>query len=626
MPDSMPFRFAVITDAHFHPPGDPAQAAYASDAWFNARNETIVQMVNRAQPDFVVHLGDIPHPVPGLSEHEEALAEAKRIYAGLDAPLHVVPGNHDVGDKPHPLSPAPRTGPELHAVFERAWGPPWWHFDIQDCRMVGIDTPILNTGLDLERVQWAWLEHALATAQGRRIFAFAHYPPFLDHAEEAEHYDNLAEPARGRLLALLTAHRVQALFTGHVHHFFFHEHSGLELLTVPSTTFVRPGYTELCRVGPGQEYGRDDRGRLGFLLVHVDGTGHRYEPVRSDGRTSLPAAGACGAMTRCPLGVTLRYPWASPIDIPAGNLDPFVRKRVHNDLLTWASWDLGLGLLRLPISDLLDDTIACRLDGLARQGAGLVFFAAGLPDRATWERIIARRDRVAALELILPRPVARDALDAVPDDAPEIWLSVVGGHTQHGQAYFSHFPRAGFEQQERGLDALPDRVAGVVHLVGDEESPWEAVHQIREGSTGRRAIALVRLPRGGEGRGYVDDAALARRVAEAWAAAVAQPQVPVLLDGFVDHDRGYYPRIGLVDRRLDPRPAYRILRALTRLFGDGPEIEARRLNGDRAFEICTAERRAVLRLAEYTLPRLVVDGYGELGLDGDPCAELRTSS
>ena len=29
----------------------------------------------------------------------------------------------------------------------------------------------------------------------------------------------------------------------------------------------------------------------------------------------------------------------------------------------------------------------------------------------------------------------------------------------------------------------------------------------------------------------------------------------VFVDGFVDHDRSYYPHIGLVDRRFNPRPA-----------------------------------------------------------------------
>ena len=602
MPDS--FCFAVITDAHFHPPGTPAQAAYASDASFNLRNEAVVDLVNRANPDFVIHLGDIPHPVPGLPEHALSLAEAKRVYGQLHAPLHVVPGNHDVGDKPHPLSPAPRTGPALHAVFEATWGPPFWTFDHDGCRFIGIDSPVLNSGLELEEAQWSWLEDVLETAGERRIFAFTHYPLFLDRPDEPEHYDNLAEPARSRLLALLVDHQVTTLFTGHVHHFFYHQHAGLELLTAPSTTFVRPGYTELSRVGPADEYGRNDTGRLGFLLVHVEPDGHRFEPVASAGRTTPSATpeGHGGPAPRCPVGVTLRYPWASPIDIPVGNLDPFVRKRVHNDLLTWATWDLGLGLLRLPISDLLDEEARRRLDWLARQGAALVFFVAGLPDGDTWTQIIAQKDRVTALELILPRPVAPDALDDIPDDAPELWLSVVGGRTQHGRAYFSHFPKPGFDGGDTHLDTLPHRVAGLTHLV--DGSPWDAAPGILERSAGKNAICLVRLPREGEGSAFEDDAAVAHRVAEAWAVAVAYPELTVILDGFVDHDRGYYPRIGLVDRRLDPRPSYQTLRALCWWARNGAEVRVRDTPGERNIELNGGTEAKVLVLSSGTLPTL----------------------
>jgi hypothetical protein len=31
--------------------------------------------------------------------------------------------------------------------------------------------------------------------------------------------------------------------------------------------------------------------------------------------------------------------------------------------------------------------------------------------------------------------------------------------------------------------------------------------------------------------------------------------VAVFLDGFMDHDRSYYPRHGLIDRRYNPRRA-----------------------------------------------------------------------
>jgi len=52
-----------------------------------------------------------------------------------------------------------------------------------------------------------------------------------------------------------------------------------------------------------------------------------------------------------------------------------------------------------------------------------------------------------------------------------------------------------------------------------------------------------------------DDAAIARRVEATARAAAGHPDVRVFLDTFMDVDRGYYTRNGLIDRRCHPRPA-----------------------------------------------------------------------
>src|SRR5262245_42389769 len=119
-------RIAVVADSHFHPAGVPAQAAWASDVHFNARNAVVVEWMKRAAPEVVVQHGDLVHPIPGLPEHDQALAVARETYAPLPMPLLVVPGNHDVGDKRHPWAPAPSVNAEKHARFESWWGPPWW--------------------------------------------------------------------------------------------------------------------------------------------------------------------------------------------------------------------------------------------------------------------------------------------------------------------------------------------------------------------------------------------------------------------------------------------------------------------------------------------------------------------
>mgnify|MGYP003883736697 CR=1 FL=1 len=89
---------AVVADSHFHPPGLPEQAAWEADRHFNDRNRAVVRWVEGADVAFTVHLGDVPHPVPGLEAHEQAMTTAREVYDALSQPLHVVAGNHDIGD------------------------------------------------------------------------------------------------------------------------------------------------------------------------------------------------------------------------------------------------------------------------------------------------------------------------------------------------------------------------------------------------------------------------------------------------------------------------------------------------------------------------------------------------
>ncbi len=573
----MPVSFAVIADSHFHPPGVPEQAVWESDRWFNDRNRAAVALVRRAKPAFTIHLGDVPHPVPGLAAHAEALAVAHATYAGLD-PLYVVPGNHDVGDKPHPWAPAPSVSAEKHAVFAAHWGPPWWVVERDGVVLLGVDTPVLNSGLPLEAEQWAWLAETLAGLRGRRIFAFVHYPPYLLEPGEPEHYDNLAEPARGRLLDLLVDAGVEALFCGHVHHPFWNRHvradgRALDIYLLPSTAFVRPGYAELARVGPGGEHGRDERERLGFCLVHVDDAGHRVEWVRTGGATEpvdiVAGLGPGEARPRCPVGLTLRHAWDAVLDIPADGLDPFRRKQARNDLTLLATWELGATVLRLPLEDLRRPVTRARLLALAERGQRAVLWTPEALSPADVELLNAHRDAVAAVELILPRPWLDRPL---PDVAVPRWVAPLGRAPATGAGegegkYFSHFAPHGFRLDDPDLARAGGE--GVVVRVDPEVDAWDGVAAVAAlVRPGRAAMALVLLPRAGESVTFTDDAEVTRRVALAALAARAFPEVHVVLDTFQDHDRGYFTRHGLYDRRGNPRPAARVLAALARLLPD----------------------------------------------------------
>ena len=559
-------RFAVIADSHFHPAEGPTDAAWPSDALFNPRNAAAVAMVRQAKPAFVVHLGDVPHPVPGLATHLGALGMARATYADLGVPLLVVPGNHDVGDKPHPWAPAPSVTAEKHATFREWWGAPWWVIERDGVRLVGIDTPIVNSGIALEAEQWAWLE-SVFVAPGRAAlptFVFLHYPPYLLTADEPEHYDNLAEPGRTRLLDRVVRARVQAVFCGHGHHPFWNQHRGVDFYLLPSPAFVRPGYSELGRVGPGDEFGRNDADRLGFCIVHVEptGAGHRIEWVHTSTPDPVPPGGPA---PDCPLGLTLRHAWDAVLDIPADGLDPFRRKQARNDLVLFASWELGVTLLRLPFEDLRRPATRERLLALRHRGQRAVLYTAERLSEADLALVDEHRDAIVAVEFIVPRLWLDRPL---PNVAVPRWVAAFGRHATEEGRYFSHFAPHGFLPGDPDLSRVGGE--GILFRIDPGTDPAAGIAAAREAGSalGKAIAALILLPRGGEGVAFTDDAAITARVTAAFRAARAYPDVTVVLDTTMDHDRGYFPRHGLIDRRGNPRPAFRELVRLSKAGAD----------------------------------------------------------
>ncbi len=95
------FSFAVVADTHVNESEDTCASPFATNARANARARHVFADIARLDPApaFAIHLGDIVHPVPGLPSFEEAARRFKAIASQIDMPLHLVPGNHDVGDK-----------------------------------------------------------------------------------------------------------------------------------------------------------------------------------------------------------------------------------------------------------------------------------------------------------------------------------------------------------------------------------------------------------------------------------------------------------------------------------------------------------------------------------------------
>ena len=560
MPQTPPSVIALVTDTHVRVEHDDGQLAFNSDATHNDRNRRIADVIQQMRPDLIIHLGDVVHPIPTLPTHRPALKIAAQIYGTLDCPLVVVPGNHDVGDK-RTTANAPAQVAEGRAAFREQWGPPFRSLDLHDHHLVVVDGTLLDAGTDEAAEQRAWLEADLAQATGR-IFLFTHYPPYLFDPKESEHYDNLGPEGRSWLLDLMVRHGVEAMFTGHVHRFFYNRYLGVDLYTLPSAAFARPEYAALRPVSPEDaENGRDDREHLGVTQLTITPTDHHLTFYRPHGRSPTPGP-------RQRLGTWLRHRLGRPAEVPYGDLDALTRKTARDDARMIHLLDLGLSHIRIPFDDLHDEAVRDRVAWLARQGIGCMVFSAGLPTplaRALHQLHAPDMDWEV---VVRPGDVERLAQTLASWTGPGLILGRIGKPWDASAGgYHSHFPREGFDPLDPALRVLLDRaqsgaVAGIAYRIADDQpvQPQVQAALARSVQLGVRAICHVELPFATEATRQRDDARVANRVADAAAAAEAHPEALILLDLLVDKDRGYWCRNALLDAADQPREAYQRLK------------------------------------------------------------------
>jgi len=572
------FSYAVISDTHLRPSGE-SSSPWKTNLLTNDRARWVTHTINAHSPDLVIHLGDIVHPVPHLPTYGSASEVAREIMGSLTCPCYLVPGNHDVGDKDNPTVPSYIINDEYIEDFHRYHGPTFQSFDRGGIHFVLINSLALNSGLTEEDEQRDWLEDDLGKHRGGRIHVFSHYPPYLHQPDESSNYDNLDQPARRWLLDLIEEHGVEAFFAGHVHQFFHKRHGETDIYNLLSTCNLRQDFANMFRVEAVEEYGRNDAAKLGYCIVDVYENGHVARIHRSYGRTlkegetlqhetkiqtHYPSEGRSS-----PLGVQLRYPIAEVTELPhMGPVDEFVRKKARNDYTALALWETGIRTVRLPLADLTDETTRRRLRELHGMGSRYGFFAVNTPK----PDIIAEHSHlVDFLEVVLPWETVHDTLpDAsrlrealnLPVYVANIESSV---HRERTGPKFSHYMSHGFHIDDTSKleTILPQRgsIDGFVFEVGQFDPPLSTIQRISDYAkvNGFKALVNVRFAPEDPADYPQDHNHNANRTAEAAVAGYAHPGVRVFLDTFMDHDRGYFPRAGLYDRRLNPRRAALVL-------------------------------------------------------------------
>ena len=196
-------RIAQITD--FHVRADGEESTFGIDN--NANLRAAVAMLNDLDPapDVVIGTGDLTNR--GRREEYAALRD---LLAPLEAPIYLIPGNHD----------APRLLREAFGDHDHLAGEGEFVSYVVDgypLRLVGLDSTLPdahNGSVCAERL--AWLRSRLEEAPERPTLLFMHHPPFrtgIWWMDGIGIVDGVAE-----LRDLLDAHpQVQRIACGHLH-------------------------------------------------------------------------------------------------------------------------------------------------------------------------------------------------------------------------------------------------------------------------------------------------------------------------------------------------------------------------------------------------------------------------
>ena len=144
------YTFAVVADTHVNELDIGGTSPYETNAYANQRARYVFEQLAEIESElaFVVHLGDIVHPVPGLPSFEQAVTEFKAIAGCLKILLYCVPGNHDVGDKKVDWMPADHVSSSYLKKYRQHFGKDFFEFSFQSDQFVFLNTVLMNSGLD----------------------------------------------------------------------------------------------------------------------------------------------------------------------------------------------------------------------------------------------------------------------------------------------------------------------------------------------------------------------------------------------------------------------------------------------------------------------------------------------
>lgn len=190
---------AQLTDTHVLAPGVPDRDGVDH----NRRLREAITSINaeRPRPDLVLATGDMTND----GEPEE-LTELVRMLGEIEAPLALIPGNHD-------------EQVSFRASFDMPWADPnhlSWTLDVGPVSVIGLDCTVPGRGyglFDADRADWL-ATAARATADRPTLLAL-HHPPFRSGITLMDGL--MLRNAEAFIAAVAAAPHIRRVVCGHLH-------------------------------------------------------------------------------------------------------------------------------------------------------------------------------------------------------------------------------------------------------------------------------------------------------------------------------------------------------------------------------------------------------------------------
>lgn len=205
--------------------------------------QRVSEHIDATRPDLVINTGDVSFDGPNSRAD---LIFAKELHGALPVACRYLPGNHDIGDNPTAVAPAPAQLPTQATcdAFTSVFGDDRWSFDAVGWCFIGLNSLIMNTGLDSEAAQFDWLADALDKAAGKPVALFIHKPLYRDLPDDPEQTETsfryVPQPARRRLIEMFGKVDWRLVGSGHVHQRRDYTFKQVRHVWAPSAGFTVP--------------------------------------------------------------------------------------------------------------------------------------------------------------------------------------------------------------------------------------------------------------------------------------------------------------------------------------------------------------------------------------------------